>query len=330
MKNFFFKCRIIIPLIFAITNLSSQNIPNKLKEDYAFLNNGDWSFFQKDYPAAYKSYNKIINNPNMVPLFVKSYIKSCIKLDKKEEAEKYIYYSISVLGNSYKKIKEDEGYGIVKDDPFFEKIESLNDSLLIHFYTLDKIESTKMIEHYFRMDYFMSNVMPGITFEGDDNIFKCENYENVVGEIKFIHDTTYTKQFLNSMIQKYGFPNSVNLGEYYYSLFIFLFLHNPPAKSTIDSALYSGKLTPTEYANIFDKFYAWDFKTYPPKLKNNYFNLTKIQGEFIIGAIDDIENVDFRRSTIGLMPLWQYSKIKGYKLSDEYVKVLDRMGVKYK
>lgn len=310
-------------LFLFLRNSFAQSLPPDLENKYKILNNANWYYYKGNYKLAYENFRKIENDNRINYMSIFKHILCCLKLGYIDEAKILIEYYISNFGAQFETFYYNNA--IDKNDKRFTDIKSNEKKLLGNFYTIEKIGDIKLLEHYFRTDLFMNNDLKQLDIK-----LKCEEYQTLMEEIKYIHDLKYTSVFLKELIKKYNFPNAYDIGDHYDDYFYFLLRHNHIDSSIYNNALYNGKISPHEYASIMDYHYNFDNKSFKPK-QNYGPNLKKVNNSFMMGYIDDIDNVDLRREKIGLPPLWQVSKLgsQPFQLSQEYINSLKNKGIKF-
>jgi hypothetical protein len=118
-------------------------------------------------------------------------------------------------------------------------------------------------------------------------------------------------------IRTYGYPSQRKYGMY--SIYPhFLILHctaNFGITKEIEQLLLNeikkGNYHPSAYARIVDRYNTWILKK--PQVYGEWIS------DGVIGEIDDIKNIDKRRSELGLEPLYEFCKKNGLALPKNYL-----------
>lgn len=300
-------------------------LPNDLSIYYKFANEAKWNFFNKKYNEAIVGYKKAFtfHKPQALHLFD---LVDCFRaISKNDSALKYAKYCIENFGSDYQRTFEDSLLDAYYNQELFKPS-------LGKFYTKDMIlRNMIMIEHYLYNDFLFRNKFNELNFD-EGNCIK--NKGDFAFKIALQYDSVYAIPFVLKLIKDYNFPNEYDIGCQSVKHIMFLLRHYNWEKYILDSALVNGKILPEEYASLVDYHFNKDWKALVNggkfRPKDNYGpNLRKVGEVFIMGEIDDIENVDKRRDEIGLMPLWQYAKYKKFELSNDYKKVLAKQKIKY-
>jgi len=327
---------IFLFLIFLFFEAKSQIIVNEylykqpvlkdsLLEYYKVCNKAKLLLFNKEFEIAKNNYQLAFTCYKPQANHLEELVMCFIHLNELDSAYKYGKYCIQYFGINPTKTYFDSTY-----KGYFDLIKFKEE---IGFFNSDpnKVRVSTMIEHYRYNDHFFRSQFERFNFNNNNCI---QNKNEFAYKVALQYDSIYAIPYVIELIKEYNFPNAYDIGTYSVQSLLFLLRHYNLEKSIYDSALINGKILPEEYASLADyKFNIdWDVLVKEGKFKpkNNYGpNLREINGKMIVGELDDIENVDERRETIGLVPLWQYAKYKNFELSDAYKKVLDKKKIKY-
>lgn len=306
---------------------------------------------KKDSNLALQEFSQLLMYPKILCYKdLEQYIMMCLKLGKIEEAERWILFAISTYGvpiysfcfegkitGPYGEIlKRDDWSGYCK---IHKEIKRLNlgkyfitnykekeKICLNNFYSKVDMDDIIALEHFVQCDVYFRSHLQELYLTSNDSINNL-----VVENIYLQFDTIETLPFVNYLIKKNNFPSDQDLGFLGNSKFALLNLHQYLNLQLLDSALYNGKLSPEDYAGLYDKFYGRAYvldeetNSITGRWKKNYGafliceNINDSIPKYALGEIDDIENVDKRRAEIGLLPFWIYAKIEGIELSKEYL-----------
>lgn len=301
-------------------------LPDSLNSYYRLTNEAELMLFKKQYNHAINNFNnafKILEPriEHILSLIIAYYYdgkhKEALKWIKLA-AERYgitlsvIEYLDSAVYSKYSNLNLDKEYGKFNSNP-------------------RKVHERAMLNHYIYNDIFFRNQLSQFNFTCLDerNSFK----------LALMYDSAYAKPFFMNLINKYNFPDARDLGYSGEIEFHVLSRHYFVEKKIFDAALMSGKISPYYYASIIDYHFNWNFEILgtveytggPLKTKQDYgLNINMLEdGSFIIVLPDDYENVDKRRNSIGLPPLWQNALIKGYKLPQQYIDWLKKNNIPF-
>ena len=326
MKLYLFK-RLIGICLFSINFIVNAQtmLPPELISYYQHANNANFLNFKKDYQKSneelFKAFAVVEPKAEQVILLIKNYSQ----LQQLDSVDKWLGYGIAKF--------ELPKYVFGKDEYIsrldFEK--KFKSDYLVFFSSLTKVLTISEINHYTRNDIFFH----GQIFTLDPQNFDSKKALNLSQK----YDSAYAVPYMKKLIENYHFPNATDLG-YQTEMNINAIIrhYHQFERPTFNQALWDGKMTPSQYASIVDYFFNWNMdellvpnrKPGPIGPKNNYaVNMNKTgEDKYKIAAINNVAQVDERRASIGLPPLWQTAKINGYELCDEYLDYLKKNKIK--
>jgi hypothetical protein len=134
---------------------------------------------------------------------------------------------------------------------------------------------------------------------------------------------------LKDITKKYGFPSPKNVGATYRMAYVILLHATIDGKNdTTEWSFYeplilglinSGQINPFDYSYWVDRYFVW--KLNKPQKYGTLIYIddpnTKNKGTFK-GGIEDISNVDKRRTLIGLPPLAYTARVRNVTLPENY------------
>jgi hypothetical protein len=303
----------------------APKLPDSLLAYYKYSNEAKFLLFHDKYSEAISLYKKAFNFHKPQATHLEDLVDCYLGLNQKDSADYYAYFCISNFGLNIQRLYKD---GITES--YYEQ-DFFKDALGKFYAKEDRIRTIIMLEHYLHNDHFFRSEF------NQFNLFDKYNVTNISDftfKVALQYDSIYAIPFILGVLNKYDFPDAYDIGSNSVRHLLFLLRHYNIDKTFYNLALVSGKMLPEDYASLVDYKFNIDWSALIDKGKlkpqNNYGpNLRKVNDYFIMGEIDDIENLDTRRAAIGLMPLWQYALYQNFKLSEEYTKVLINNHVKF-
>lgn len=297
--------RVVFFLLFFHVNICiSQVLPDSLMSYHTLFNEGIWDINQNFFQSGIAKIEDAFTKAMPKPYDIKRYIRS---LEKNNLSDTLIIKWVSFGIRNY-------GMRMIDlfDEASIDKYQKMIDeNTLSKYFLLEHLDSDRdrfFVEHYFLNDtYFRSGYLKSASSE----------LQLLSLDLATFYDTNVVYPFIVDIIQRYNFPTAKDIGYSTIEIFYFLLRHHRIDDSVYTRAFLSGKLHPRDYASLMDynnlKRGVQD-KMYGPEL-------TKVNGEFILLDMIDMDEVDKRRIAIGLLPLFKDAELSKprYKIGNKYI-----------